>query len=46
MSLHHSNLATLAQAVFNYLTAMGVNAAETFQHAGLDPTKIYDTDAR
>ncbi len=46
MSYHRSNLATLSQATYNYLSSNGYNADDMFRRAGLDPDKRTDPDFR
>ena len=44
--MHRSTLATLAQTMYNFLEAQGLDAKDIFHRAELDPAKLYDADAR
>jgi len=46
MTVHRSALATIAQASYNYLESINLDANRLFKNAGLDPEKIYDSNAR
>lgn len=44
--MHRTTLATVSQAMHNFLLEKGLDADEIFVRAGLDPKKIFDADAR
>ncbi len=46
MTLHRSTLATLTQAMFNYLNSLGLDAPAIFKRAGLNSEDIYDSNTR
>ena len=46
MTLHRSTLATLAQAMFNFLDSSGHDATAIFERAGFNLNELYDSNAR
>ena len=46
MSMHRSALATLSQALYNFLKTEGLDADRLFQSADMDPAKLFEADAR